>query len=140
MVSIDGAACYQAVSSQRPYPRPCPRLPGYHPQANIDAAADAIGASPIGAASKGLAATGEALTEEVANLPPTPTPNQGKTKTVTSSSSLSLHVPLEATVAFHHVKPTARSPSYKPDQRCGYTYYGYTYHGYTYYGYTHHGQ
>ena len=49
-------------------------LPGYHPQANIDAAADAIGASPIGAASKGLAATGEALTEEVANLPPTPTP------------------------------------------------------------------
>ena len=40
-------------------------------------------------------------------------------KSVTSSSSLSLHVPLEATVAFHHVKPTARSATYKPDQRCG---------------------
>jgi hypothetical protein len=45
--------------------------------------------------------------------------SKGKTKTVTSSSSLSLHVPLEATVAFHHVKPTARSATYTPDQRCG---------------------
>ena len=40
-------------------------------------------------------------------------------KTMSSASSLSLHVPLEATVAFHHVKPTARSPSYRPDPRCG---------------------
>ena len=62
------------LATTRQYRHTRGMLPGYHPQANIDAAADAIGASPIGAASKGLAATGEALTEEVANLPPTPTP------------------------------------------------------------------
>ena len=45
-------------------------LPGYHPQASIDAAAEAIGASPIGVASKGLVATGEVLTGEVADLTP----------------------------------------------------------------------
>ena len=42
-------------------------LPGYLPQASIDAATEAIGASPIGVASKGLVATGEVLTGEVAN-------------------------------------------------------------------------
>tara|TARA_B110001452_G_scaffold261679_1_gene260751 strand:- start:796 stop:2082 length:1287 start_codon:yes stop_codon:yes gene_type:complete len=36
-----------------------------------------------------------------------------------SQSAMSLHVPLDATISFHHVKPTARSLTYRQDPRCG---------------------